>query len=91
MLSCWSGDPTERPTFSGLVGTLSQKLSSMACYMDLNTISTLGTWEDNETSENAEAVADVHAACDDENNPLTTPGVSTSADPNSGVGEEVAA
>ncbi len=48
MLSCWSKDPTERPTFSELAGSLSQKLCSMAGYMELSTISAFGTWEGND-------------------------------------------
>ncbi len=118
MLSCWSNDPTERPTFSELAGSLSRNLSSVAGYMDLGTINTFGTWEgnddpvalpatcddftptlesaevieepnDGEISGNTEDTTDVPTSCNDQNRPLITPVLCTSATPSVGVGEEV--
>ena len=36
MLTCWKMDPTERPTFSQLVVSLSGMLDQLAGYFDLN-------------------------------------------------------
>ena len=35
MLHCWELDPKDRPTFAGLVNSLSQSMESMASYMDV--------------------------------------------------------
>ena len=35
MLNCWQLEPDSRPTFSNLVDLLSQKLETMANYMDI--------------------------------------------------------
>ena len=37
MSKCWHVDPNERPTFSELVTSMSQILSSLADYMDVYT------------------------------------------------------
>jgi len=38
MFRCWHMDPDERPSFSELVGLMSQKLGRMAGYMDIATL-----------------------------------------------------
>ena len=36
MLQCWNSSPDERPTFSNLVATIENLLTSMANYIDFN-------------------------------------------------------
>ena len=36
MLQCWNSSPDERPTFSDLVVTIENMLTSMANYIDFN-------------------------------------------------------
>lgn len=38
MLNCWQLEPDGRPTFSNLVDLLSQKLETMANYMDIGDV-----------------------------------------------------
>ena len=41
MLSCWELEPDNRPTFSNLVGMLSQMLETMADYLDIGNVNNL--------------------------------------------------
>ena len=39
MLQCWENDADKRPTFSDIVGSLSQSLEALVGYMDISAFS----------------------------------------------------
>ena len=56
MSKCWHVDPSERPTFSELVSSMSQTLASLADYMDVFTLGKMeaqskGLADDTEVAE----------------------------------------